>query len=836
LRCELGLDISREFEKREDVYRLVDQLILASDLIFPKEYPILDLMPAVIQSYRDSKDEQAGVLRARRSRRVRRLALAYPKKDRDFLRRRIETRKPLTPGQKRILPDCSLFQRAFYNCLRVEEIREEQALFDSLPTTQRFEVEEFETVLLKRYYKEIITQYLHYNLAMAIAGQGTYVYRFDKNHYETMLLKSGTIRRQMEPGEKRKKFNQHSDTLCKKLAERFTFNGQCLLIPTVGSRDVNKDAADIKHRFESIHCAQEKREMVKRALETLNLHLDKSMLSELNEAMSSRLADAPDAAGMCGDLPEALKLDLGPDGKDSEDNFICKDNLLLYSLIDYDKFDSWWLREVSMQGGAADRLYLPQFKIPEHLNTQLSQSSTVNYPLETAMESDKPKTSRSHQRSALYDAEREVENGIRKMRDDLARIERHRRRAATGELIIMRNGRKVEVISLSRGCRNSRPVWVSDGDHIQVYAEEGELLIPLAGYDFFLDDVDYDVEPVSFRLEGRQTISFSPSVMPEEDRSEADAKVEITYNYPQRNLFVALWDWLAGGWSFMQSHPAPSVLTLAAIVVLLYFSLLILQPKPKQEIITKTSPTPTSLGSSPSPTINNSVTEATAALSDKNILSSKDPSGLPLSDEHRILLVEAYGGKLPDTQSILLIGEKIRTAGAEEVEFKVTSPVGTAIRENRPVFKWTLRKDAASYTIYYKATGEQQSKKSPPIPASNDLQWQPAPSQALERGKDYEWYVRADLKHPDGYRISSLTILNQPNAKFRILSRDKMLEINKVLKSYPQSRLMRGLILLKEGLLDDALIEFQKLSMENPRSNIVRNILNKTQNLRTPKR
>ena len=65
----------------------------------------------------------------------------------------------------------------------------------------------------------------------------------------------------------------------------------------------------------------------------------------------------------------------------------------------------------------------------------------------------------------------------------------------------------------------------------------------------------------------------------------------------------------------------------------------------------------------------------------------------------------------------------------------------------------------------------------------------------------------------------------EPEAKFRILDRARAVELMQAQRTYVGSHLTLGLLYIREGLLDNAELEFRKLRKANPSSAIARRLL-----------
>jgi hypothetical protein len=150
------------------------------------------------------------------------------------------------------------------------------------------------------------------------------------------------------------------------------------------------------------------------------------------------------------------------------------------------------------------------------------------------------------------------------------------------------------------------------------------------------------------------------------------------------------------------------------------------------------------------------------------------------------------------------------------VPFPVLNPVGKVIRTDRPEFRWSALEGASSYTVNVYDSNFQRVASSPPL---QTLRW--SVPESLARGRIYRWEVTATK---NGEQITSPQA-PAPEAKFKVLEKDRADQLDEVQRRYPQSHLILGLRYAREGLLGDAEREFQALVEANPDSTIARKLL-----------
>jgi hypothetical protein len=123
--------------------------------------------------------------------------------------------------------------------------------------------------------------------------------------------------------------------------------------------------------------------------------------------------------------------------------------------------------------------------------------------------------------------------------------------------------------------------------------------------------------------------------------------------------------------------------------------------------------------------------------------------------------------------------------------FKLLSPVGVVIAEDRPIFKWEPLEGATSYRVEISDSPSQvpiSSEQHPP----HVTQWTPA--EALRQGKVYSWVVIATV---NGREVVSSPV-TMPEAKFKLLKEVKARELNRLKQA--NSHLALGVFYAMEGM------------------------------------
>ena len=161
-----------------------------------------------------------------------------------------------------------------------------------------------------------------------------------------------------------------------------------------------------------------------------------------------------------------------------------------------------------------------------------------------------------------------------------------------------------------------------------------------------------------------------------------------------------------------------------------------------------------------------------------------------------------------------------------DAAFEVLSPVGTAVMSDQPEFRWAPVKGAVSYTVTVVRRGQIH------VASSNALAstvWNPSVGQ-LQPGVIYRWGVVATLT--DGTVMSAPGPL-APEARFKVLEPKQAARIKSLADKHAGSPLTLGVLYAKNGLIDEAEQQFEKLVRQNPRSRVARNLLESVKKLRT---
>lgn len=157
---------------------------------------------------------------------------------------------------------------------------------------------------------------------------------------------------------------------------------------------------------------------------------------------------------------------------------------------------------------------------------------------------------------------------------------------------------------------------------------------------------------------------------------------------------------------------------------------------------------------------------------------------------------------------------------AEQISFHLESPVGTVVRSTRPTLSWTSDPKSVGYRVTLRDEGTGQTTTSTLMDLTS---WTVSPD--LERGHSYDWQVISSRKK------DSEVLAPQPPgppAKFMVLDG----VTNSTLEQLPRSHLLRAVLYVNAGLLDDANHELTELQRSNPQSQLVRNLIDQLQRAR----
>jgi hypothetical protein len=303
---------------------------------------------------------------------------------------------------------------------------------------------------------------------------------------------------------------------------------------------------------------------------------------------------------------------------------------------------------------------------------------------------------------------------------------------------------------------------------------------------------------------------------------------------PRRNSWK-IWDWLSQIPKPAFAAPLAVAATITIIAFLLYRSAGV-ERRPDGRLA-GTSPSPSlSAGHSASPSPQASVA-ATTPTPAADLVASLDDNGrrILLDSSGKFTGIKGLSSDLQQSIENALreeairrpsglaalsapngVPDKLRGTG-DKARFKLLSPAGIVLAEDRPVFRWETMNGATDYQVFIGDLKQQDAIASEKLPA-NATQW--VPETGLKRGRTYFWAVTATV---DGELVTAPRP-TEPEIKFKVLEESKMRELNQLNKS-PRSNLALGIFYANAGMVAEAEREFQKLAKQNPDSRIAASLL-----------
>ena len=173
----------------------------------------------------------------------------------------------------------------------------------------------------------------------------------------------------------------------------------------------------------------------------------------------------------------------------------------------------------------------------------------------------------------------------------------------------------------------------------------------------------------------------------------------------------------------------------------------------------------------------------------------------------------------PDVETLVGQTGTLAGAGEKQSELRVLEPVGTAVRDARPRFRWSAAPDVSGYTINVVEETSGALVVSEQL-AAEVTEWQPR--EPLPAGELYQWEVQA-LR--DGAVVANSPKPPEPEARFQVLSEAKLAELEEAKRASNGSHLVMAIANARAGLLDEALREFRVLSEQNPEAELPRRLL-----------
>jgi hypothetical protein len=150
--------------------------------------------------------------------------------------------------------------------------------------------------------------------------------------------------------------------------------------------------------------------------------------------------------------------------------------------------------------------------------------------------------------------------------------------------------------------------------------------------------------------------------------------------------------------------------------------------------------------------------------------------------------------------------------------FALSGPIGNIVATTRPTFRWRPLAGATAYqvTITDPVAGYNEVATSPTLGATS---W--TVNRPLQRGRTYSWQVTAQTPNGEVKAPSPAG----PEARFRVLEREKAAKLEAARKTYAGHHLVLGVLYTEAGLLKEAEAEFEALVRANPESDLAATLL-----------
>jgi hypothetical protein len=156
---------------------------------------------------------------------------------------------------------------------------------------------------------------------------------------------------------------------------------------------------------------------------------------------------------------------------------------------------------------------------------------------------------------------------------------------------------------------------------------------------------------------------------------------------------------------------------------------------------------------------------------------------------------------------------------------EVVQPVGEVVWEVRPVFRWKPISRAVNYSVAIFDAKLNPVQKSGKL---QDVKWEP--SRELKRGQVYQWQVTAHLQ--DGSSLNA-PAPPQPEARFRVLDRQKEEELSRFASAHAEAHLALGILDGQAGLLSKAEQQLRQISETDADYQLAQSLLKRIQEIRS---
>jgi predicted anti-sigma-YlaC factor YlaD len=209
------------------------------------------------------------------------------------------------------------------------------------------------------------------------------------------------------------------------------------------------------------------------------------------------------------------------------------------------------------------------------------------------------------------------------------------------------------------------------------------------------------------------------------------------------------------------------------------------------------------------------------------LLSNGDVRGADMTPEQSSLVRRALTDRtLPESAVLTSLATSVAAlrGSASPQRLTLLQPVGSAVLDDAPAFRWQAVDGATSYKV---AVSTEDFRIVAESPALATTTW--TPQSTLPRGATYSWQVVAQT--PNGEVVAPG--VGGAEAKFHVVSAETRAALDSL--SHQKSHLVRGLAYAKHGLLLDAEAELAKLAAADPKSPIAQSLLEQVRE-RLPRR
>ncbi|MEO8434001.1 MAG: hypothetical protein ABI596_03840 [Pyrinomonadaceae bacterium] len=303
------------------------------------------------------------------------------------------------------------------------------------------------------------------------------------------------------------------------------------------------------------------------------------------------------------------------------------------------------------------------------------------------------------------------------------------------------------------------------------------------------------------------------------------------------------WSWLRQGWGTLTPVRAAIAVGVIGLLVLAVLQLRRQSTVPTSEELAgdpASKNQPASLPPVASTGPSNEVTPGSSSQPNTSsstlILLKDNGQEVRLNQEGKLTGLEGFDDLTQRMASVALTGESlakpkalnelvsspIELLGESQSEgfFKLVSPLGKIITEQRPTVRWQRLEGASGYVVSIFDANFNRIATSPILSGPS---W--TPPTPLPRGRTYSWEVTASK---DGKEITA-PVAPAPRAQFRILEPEKLKALTTLKQHKPASHLALGLLAARFGLVNEAEREFRQLVNENPDSVAAKKLLRTVQ-------